>query len=89
MQHNSNISHQHIPESALDHLAQAEAILKEHYDDVVIAVNHQETRNIKVCCSTPYAGLGMLTTIQRNLKGSIENAEMTQMFYEESFEFDE
>lgn len=87
MQQNSNISHQLIPASALDHLAQAEAILKEHYDDVVIAVNHQETHNIKVHCSTPYAGLGMLSTIQRHLKGSIEHAEMTQMLSEESFEF--
>ena len=89
MQHNSNIPHEFIPEPALDHLAHAEAILKEHYDDVVIAVNHQETRNIKVCCSTPYAGLGMLPTIQQKLKGTIEYAEMTQMMFEESFEIEE
>jgi predicted amino acid racemase len=89
MQHNSNIHHQDIPEVSLDNLDHALATLKEHFDDVVVAVHHQDTRNIKVTSSNPYAGLGMLPTIQTKLRGAIEHAEMTQLIHEESYEIEE
>lgn len=89
MQHNSNIHHQDIPEVSLDHLEHALACLREHFDDVVVAVHHKDTRNIKVTASNPYAGLGMLPTIQTKLRGAIEHAEMTQLIHEESYEIEE
>ena len=89
MQHNSNIHHQDIPEVSLANLDHALACLREHFDDVVVAVHHQDTRNIKVTSSNPYAGLGMLPTIQTKLRGAIEHAEMTQLIHEESYEIEE
>ena len=84
MQHNFNIPHRGIPKASLDKLDHAVAVLKEHFDDVVVAVTHNETRSIKVTSSNPYAGLGMLPTIQQHLKSSIEHAELTQWLIEES-----
>lgn len=89
MQHNSNIHHQEIPEVSLDNLEHALACLREHFDDVVVAVHHKDTKNIKVTSSNPYAGLGMLPTIQTKLRGVIEHAEMTQLIHEESYEIEE
>jgi len=89
MQRNSNNQHQEIPEASLDNLEHALACLKEHFDDVVVAVHHQDTKNIKVTSSNPYAGLGMLPTIQQKLRVAIEHAEMIQIIHEESYEFEE
>jgi len=80
MQHNSN-----IPETSMDALEHSLATLQEHFDDVVVACHHHDTKNIKVISPNPYAGLGMLPTIQQKLRGFIEQAEMDQMMREESF----
>jgi hypothetical protein len=82
MQRNSN-NHQEIPEVSLDNLEHALAVLKEHFDDVVVAVTHADTSNIQVISSNLYAGLGMLPTIQQKLRGAVEHAEITQLLYEE------
>lgn len=89
MQHNSNIQHREIPEVSLDNLEHALAALREHFDDVVVAVHHKDTRNIKVIASNPYAGLGMLPTIQTKLRSVIEHAEIAQLIHEESYEIEE
>ena len=89
MQHNSNIPHQEIPKSSLDNLELALAILREHFDDVVVAVHHKDTMNIKVTSSNCYAGLGMLPTIQQKLRGAIEHAEMTQLLHEDYTEIED
>jgi len=89
MQHNSNIPHRQIPKSSLDNLKLALAILREHFDDVVVAVHHKDTRSIKVTSSNCYAGLGMLPTIQQKLRSAIDYAEMTQLLHEEYSEIEE
>ena len=88
MQRNSN-NHQEIPQVSLDQLDHALAVLQEHFDDVIVAVTHADTSNIKVTASNPYAGLGMLPTIQQKLRGAVEHAEITQLLHEESCEFEE
>jgi len=86
MQHNFNIRHQGIPTHSLEQLDHAVAVLNEHFDDVIVAVTHSETRNIKVISSNPYAGLGMLSTIQQSLKDSIDQSEFHQWIMEQSQE---
>jgi len=88
MQRNSYI-HQEIPQASLEQLDHALAVLQEHFDDVIVAVTHTDTSNIKVTSSNPYAGLGMLPTIQQKLRGTIEHAEIIQLIHEESCEFGE
>lgn len=88
MQHNSN-NHQEIPQASLDNLEHSMAILREHFDDVVVAVYHKDTCNIKVSSSNLYAGLGMLPTVQKKLRNAIEYDEMTQLIHEECYEIEE
>lgn len=82
MQRNSN-----IPESAQDRLKLALSILSEHFDDVLVAVNHRETRNIHVVSPAPYAALGMLPTVQGKLREAIGRNEIAQSMREDSEEF--
>tara|TARA_B100001059_G_scaffold227359_1_gene257067 strand:+ start:480 stop:773 length:294 start_codon:yes stop_codon:yes gene_type:complete len=78
MQRNSN-----IPESAQDRLKLALCILSEHFDDVLVAVNHRETSNIHVVSPTPYSALGMLPTIQGKLREAVGRNELAQSVREE------
>ncbi len=89
MQHNSNTPYRDIPEVSLDNLEHALAALREHFDDIVVAAHHKDTRNIKVIASNPYAGLGMLPTIQTKLRSVIEHAEIAQLIHEESYEIED
>jgi len=82
MQRNSN-----IPESAQDRLKLALSILTEHFDDVLVAVNHRETCNIHVESPTPYAALGMLPTVQGKLRESVGRNELAQSLREEGGDY--
>ncbi len=77
MQRNSN-----IPESAKDRLKLALSILNEHFDDVLVVVNHRETCNIHVESPTPYSALGMLPTVQGKLREDVGRNELAQSLRE-------
>ena len=79
MQRNSS-----IPEHASDRLRLALSILREHFDDVLVAVAHKETRNIHVETSSPYAARGMLPTINKKLTETINISELSQSIREDS-----
>ena len=82
MQRNSN-----IPESAKDRLKLALSILNEHFDDVLVVVNHRETSNIHVESPTPYAALGMLPTVQGKLRESVGRNELAQSMREDGGDY--
>jgi len=82
MQRNSN-----IPESAKDRLKLSLSILTEHFDDVLVVVNHRETSNIHVESPTPYSALGMLPTVQGKLRESVGRNELAQSMREDGGDY--
>lgn len=82
MQRNSS-----IPESARDRLKLAVSILNEHFDDVLVVVNHRESSNIHVVSPAPYAALGMLPTAQGKLREAIGRNEIAQSVREDADEY--